>query len=125
MSQKDYTFAIVAHLLQKPEHIRGLATVLHTNQTTISRKVYELYEKNIVDYRNEGRNKTFFLKKTVEAKEFVYHIEIEKFLTIIHKYPQLRRVVEYIKKQKKIQLALLFGSYAKKLHMMKAILTFM
>lgn len=115
MSQKDYSFAIAAHLLHKAEHIRGLAAALHTNQTTISRKVYELYDKNVVDYRNQGRNKVFFLKKTIEAKEFVYHVEIEKLLTTLQKYPQLRRIVEYIKKQKKIQLALLFGSYSKEI----------
>src|SRR3989338_8380943 len=113
MSQKDYNIAIAAHLLRKAEHIRGLALVLGTNQTTISRKIYDLYDRNIVDYREEGRNKVFFLKKTLEAKEFVYTVEIDKLLSILHKYPLLLRIVEKIKKEKKISLALFFGSYAK------------
>ena len=51
MSQKDYNIKIINALLKSENHIRGLARLLNTNQTTIARKVKELYENNIVDFK--------------------------------------------------------------------------
>lgn len=113
MSQKDYNTKIVEALLKSENHIRGLAKLLNTNQTTIARKVGELYKNNIVDYKQEGRNKVFFVKKTLEAKQFAYTVEANKLLEMLKKYPNLRRIIEEIKKNGKISLAILFGSYAK------------
>ena len=113
MSQKDYNMQIIESLLKSENHIRGLAKALNTNQTTIARKVNELYKNNIVDYRQEGRNKVFFVKKTLEAKQFAYAVEVNKLLELLDKYPNLRRIIEEIKQNKKISLAILFGSYAK------------
>lgn len=113
MLQINYNIRILASLFEKENHIRGLAKEIGTNQTTISRKVYELYKENVVDYREEGKNKVFFLKKTLEAKEYIYLVEIYKLLETIHKYPELRRIIEQIQKNKSITLAMLFGSYAK------------
>lgn len=115
MSQNSYNMMvrIVASLLRKQNHVRGLARDLLTNQTTISRKVKELYEENILDYRQEGKNKVFFIKKTLEAKQYCCIVEMCKLLEALKKYPRLRRVVEVIKEDNRITLALLFGSYAK------------
>jgi len=113
MSQNNYSIQIVAELLKKENHIRSLASLLKTNQTTIARKVQELYRDNIVDFQREGRNKVIFLKKTLEAQELAYIAEQMKLIEVIEKYPLLRRIVEEIKKNEKINLAILFGSYAK------------
>lgn len=113
MSQINYNMQIIGYLITKPNHIRGLAKELKTNQTTISRKIYELYEHNVVDYHEEGKNKMFFLKKSLEAKEFVFMFEIYALLETIKKYPTLRRIIEQIQKNKKITVGVLFGSYAK------------
>ena len=75
MSQKNYNMLVVENLLRKDNHIRGLARELNTNQTTISRKIKELFENNVIDYKQEGKNKVFFLKKTLEAKQFVHIVE--------------------------------------------------
>jgi len=113
MSQNNYNIKIVEALLRSENHVRGLAKLLNTNQTTIARKANELYKENILDFRQEGRNKVFFAKKTLEAKQFAYAVETNKLLETLKKYPSLRRIIETIKKNEKISLAILFGSYAK------------
>lgn len=100
--------------MQEENHIRGLAKELNTNQTTIARKINELYEENVVDYRREGRNKVYFLKKGLEAFQMILIAEYYKLLEIIKKYPYLRKIIQEIKKKKRIKLAILFGSHARK-----------
>lgn len=113
MSQNDYKLEIFESLLTKDKHIRGLAKDLGTNQTTISRKIQELYDDNIVDFRQEGKNKVYFLKKNLEAKQYASIVETHKTLEAIKKYPRLRRIIDNIKENKNISLAVIFGSYAK------------
>ncbi len=113
MSQNNYSLKIIAGLLRAENHVRGLAKLLNTNQTTVARKLKGLFNENIVDFKQEGRNKVFFVKKTLEAKQFVYTVEAQRLLDILKKYPFLRRMIEIIKKNEKINLAILFGSYAK------------
>ena len=115
MSQNCYKERIIELLLKKHNHIRGLARDLKTNQTTISRKIKELEKENIVDYVQEGSNKVYHLKKSIEAKQYVLIIEHHKLNQIIKKYPLLRNIIQKIQQHPKIQLALLFGSYAKKI----------
>jgi len=111
MSQINYS--IINNLLKHNNHIRGLAKDLNTNQTTIARKVKELANANIVDFQIQGKNKTYFLKKTLEAKEFLLLLEHNKLLEFLKKYPLLRNIIESIKNNNKIKCAILFGSYAK------------
>lgn len=113
MSQNNYSIKIIESLLRSDNHVRALAKKLNTNQTTIARKLQELYKLNIIDFKQEGRNKVFFMKKTLEAKQYAYYVEGHKVLEILSKYPKLRRIIEQIKKNSKISLAILFGSYAK------------
>lgn len=113
MSQNNYTIKVLEALLKAENHIRGLAKLLNTNQTTIARKVHELYKNNIVDFKLEGKNKVVFIKKSLEAKQYAYQVETQKLLETLKKYPSLRRIIELIKKNEKISLAILFGSYAK------------
>lgn len=111
MSQINYS--ILRELLKKNNHIRGLAKDIGTNQTTIARKVKELEEQNVVDFRIEGKNKVYFLKQSLEAEEQIKISEQKKLIEAITKYPRLRKIVEHIKKDKEIQLAIIFGSYTK------------
>lgn len=113
MSQKHYKCNIVLNLLKSPNHVRGLAKDLETNQTTTARKLKELKELNIVDYRQEGRNKVYFVKNTLEAQEFVFISEHYKLFSALKKYSILRKIIKKIKGNSKIKLAVLFGSYAK------------
>jgi len=113
MSQNNYKLKIVEALLRSENHIRGLAKLLNTSQTTIARKVKELHEDNVVDFKQEGKNKIVFLKRSIEAIQFAYAVETLKLVTLLKKYPYLRRIVALIKKNKQIRLAILFGSFAK------------
>lgn len=110
MSQISYN--IVGELLKKPNHLRGLAKALKTNQMTISRKIRELYKNKVVDFKKEGRNKVVHLTRTLEAKQYVYMYEHQKLLQRILRYPRLRHIVEQIRKHPQVHLALIFGSYA-------------
>ncbi|MEK6863339.1 MAG: nucleotidyltransferase domain-containing protein [Nanoarchaeota archaeon] len=113
MSQKDYNKEIILDLLKAANHIRGLAKKLKTNQMMSSRKIKELERDNIVDYRQEGRNKIYFLKKTLEAQESAFIAEHYKLIQTAKEYPLLRNIILKIKAEPKIKLAVLFGSYAK------------
>ncbi len=113
MLQKCYMFEIVNLLTHSELHVRALAKALNTNQTTIARKVKELERMNVVDYKYEGKNKIYFLKKSIEAYKFVLMGENYKMLKLINYYPALRIIFDEIIKDKRIKLAILFGSYAK------------
>lgn len=113
MEQKSYKLEIIENLLKRNYHVRKLAKTLDTNHMTIQRKMRELYEENIVDYKQEGKNKVFFIRNNPEAAQYAYMSEEYKFLKILRKYPLLRNAIQKIQENKKIQLAILFGSYAK------------
>ena len=115
MEQKSYKLEIVNELLNSENHIRGIAKKLSINHMTIARKIKELKEENVVDYKTEGKNKKYFLKKTIEAKNYVFSSENYKLNKLLEKYPNLRNIIEKIQKDKKIKLSILFGSYAKKI----------
>lgn len=113
MKQKDYKIEIILELLKESNHIRKIATNLKTNPMTISRKMANLTKENVVDYKEEGKNKKFFLKKTIEAQNYIITAEIYKLNCLLEKYPILRAIIEQIQKDNRIKLAILFGSYAK------------
>ena len=113
MEQKDYKFEIVNMLLKKNNHVRSLAKKLGTNHTTISRKIKELSELNIVDYKQEGKNKVYFIKKNPEAKAFIFMTENYQLNQLLKKHLYIRKIIEKIQSNKKINLAMIFGSYAR------------
>ncbi len=115
MEHRDYRLEIINELIGKKEHARELAKKLKTSHTTILRKLKELLKENVLDFNEEGRNKVYFLKKTSEAKTHVFMSEQYKSAKILKEYPNLRNIFEKIQKNRKIKLAILFGSYAKKL----------
>ena len=115
MEQKDYSLEIVNKLVGRNLHIRELAKILKTNHTTILRKLKELSKENVLDFKEEGRNKIYFLKKTSEARAYVFMTEQYKLTQILKKYPALRNPFEKIQKNQEIKLAILFGSYAKEI----------
>ena len=53
------------------------------------------------------------MKKTAEAKSYVFIAENYKLIKLLEKYPNLRNAIEKIQRNKKISLAVIFGSYAK------------
>ncbi len=113
MKQKSYKMEIINELISNDNHIRGIAKKLNTNHMAIARKMKELQAENVVDYKTEGKNKKYFLKKTIEARSYILSSENYKLNKLLKKYPNLRRIIEKIQEDKRIKLAILFGSYAK------------
>jgi predicted nucleotidyltransferase len=114
MEQKNYKLEIVRVLNRKGVHARGIAVGLGTNHMMVVRKMGELLSSNVVDVREEGRNKVYFIKDSVEARAYLRMMEQYKLINLLDKYPALRGIVDRIQKDKRVKLALIFGSYAKK-----------
>lgn len=113
MEQKDYKMEIIGALLQERGHIRGIAQKLGTNHMLVARKIRELAKENAVDFSWAGKNKSYFLKKTADARAYALMAESYKLTHALSRYPGLRGIVERIQKDKKVRMAVLFGSYAK------------
>lgn len=113
MEQKDYKLLVVSELMKKEGHVRAITKSLNTNHMMVSRKMNELLKENVVDFRKEGKNKVFFLKKSVECRAYVFMAETYKLISLIRKYGFLRKTISGIQKDSRIKLAVLFGSYAK------------
>lgn len=113
MKQKYYNLRIVLELLKNESHLRSLSIKLETNPMMVSRKLEELFSSNVVDYKMQGKNKVYFLKKTTEAKLFVFMAEEYKLILFLEKHPGMRNIIDKIQNNKNLRLAILFGSYAK------------
>ncbi len=107
--------AILALLKYKELHIRGIAKIINAPHSNISRLMKRFLEKNVVDFRIEGKNKTLRFKKGIEALSYVYMAEHFKLLKLLEKYPNMSIIIDLIlsKLDKKSELVLIFGSYAK------------
>ncbi|MBU0959123.1 MAG: hypothetical protein KKB31_04215, partial [Nanoarchaeota archaeon] len=93
MEQKDYKLEIIDVLLKKNWHIRALAQKLKTNHMLVLRRLKELYDENVVDYSKEGKNNVYFLKKTPEAKSYIFITENYKLNKLLKKHSFLRKIV--------------------------------
>lgn len=69
-------------------------------------------KENLVDKKEVGKNKIYLIKDSLEAKIFFRIAENYNLIKLIKK-PEMRKIVNEILKNKKIKLAILFGSYAK------------
>ncbi len=104
---------IILALLKNKAHLRSISRTLNESHSTVLRKINELLKKNVLDYKKEGRNKTFFIKNNLTAKNYVYSAEIYKLSKTIERYPELSIIFEDVKKEFQRGMILLFGSYAK------------
>ena len=94
-------------------HARALAKRLDINHMTVMRNLKELVSENVLEFRKEGRNKVYFLKKNMEARNYELISEFYKLNKTLEKYPELRKTIKNIQQNKEIGLAVLFGSYAR------------
>ena len=108
--EQNLTNEIVALLLKEDLHTRAIAERLASNHATILRKLRNLTEENIVDFRMEGKNKVFTLKRTIEGRNAAMIAEIYKQSSIVSRYPVLRGIVQTVQEMPAIPLAILDGS---------------
>ena len=104
---------IVELLLKNDFHVRGIAKELVESHSTIYRRLNDLNEENVVDYREEGRNKVYFLKKNFVVRNYVLQTELHKLTKLLRQFPEFNVIFEDILKKTDEHLILLFGSYAK------------
>ncbi len=104
---------IIQLLLKQKYHIRGLAKSLNESHSTILRKLNKLVKQNVLDYKKEGKNKVFFLKKNMLSRNYILQAEVHKLNSLLNKYPELMIILEQISKKVDEKLIIIFGSYAK------------
>jgi len=109
----NITSEILNVLFGEEIHARALAKRLDINHMTVMRNLKELVSENVLEFRKEGRNKVYFLKKNMEARNYELISELYKLNKTLEKYPELRKTIKNIQQNKEIGLAILFGSYAK------------
>ncbi|ADN35462.1 hypothetical protein Mpet_0688 [Methanolacinia petrolearia DSM 11571] len=111
--ERNIGYEIVIHLLESDSHPRRIAKDLEVPHTTVIRRLKGLYDMNIVDFREEGKNKVFYLEESLEARSFIISAEIYKFTKTLDLYPRLRPLFSAIIRDDRIHMAILFGSYAR------------
>jgi predicted nucleotidyltransferase len=104
---------IILLLLRGENHLRGIAKELNESHSTVLRKLNKLVEENVLDYRMVGRNKTFLIKKNLQARSYVFNAERYKLLKLTKRYPELGVIIEDILRKTNEKLIVLFGSYSK------------
>ncbi len=104
---------IMLLLLRGDNHLRGIAKQLNESHSTILRKLNILVKENVLDFKKEGRNKVFFIKNNLQAKNYVFNAERHKLIKLLKKYPELGIIVDELLKRSKEDMVILFGSYAK------------
>lgn len=104
----------ILDLLLKGElHPRGIAELLGKNHMTVIRTLNHLAGENVIDFRPSGKNKIYFLKRTIESRNYVMATEYYKLSRAVERYPVLRGIVQAVQGIHEVPLAVLFGSYAK------------
>lgn len=104
---------IIRLLIKQEYHVRGLAKALNESHSTILRKLNRLVDDNVLDYRKEGKNKVFSIKKNIISKNYILQSEIYKLNSMITKYPELMIIIEELLNKIDAKLIVIFGSYAK------------
>ena len=112
---QNITNEIILHLEKEELHARALSDLLRVSHITIGRRLMDLRKENILDFHRKGKNKVFFLKRSMEGRNAAMMAEIYRQSRILSRYPVLRGAFRKIQGIPEISLALLFGSYAKEL----------
>lgn len=111
-NKNNIELEIILVLLRNKTHLREIARTLNQAHSTVLRKINDLIKENVLDYNKEGKNKIFFIKDNLKAKNYIYFAEIYKFNKLLKKHPELSIIFQDIKKNFK-GMTILFGSYAK------------
>ena len=113
VQNKNIELEIILNLIKDKSHLREIARSIGESHSTVLRKINELAKESIIDYKQEGKNKVFFIKNNLKAKNYVYSAEIYKLNKLLKKHKELSIILEDIKKNFSSGMIILFGSYAK------------
>jgi len=109
----NYNYEVLLSLLKKEMHGRELAKELKTSLTRVQSILTELRNINVLDYKVEGKNHVYFIKKNLISKSFILNAENYKLSKVIIKHPELEPIFNDIIRKSGCSLIVLFGSYAK------------
>ena len=109
----NYEYEVLLSLLKKEMHGRELAKELKTSLTRIQSILNELRQQNALDYKAEGRNHVYFIKKNIVAKAYILNAENYKLTKLLRKYTFLEPLFKDIAEKYPDKMVVLFGSYAK------------
>jgi len=104
---------IILLLIKGKSHVRGIAQELKASHSTVLRKLNKLVAEGVLDCKTEGKNKVFYIKKSLQAKTCVFGAEWHKLAKLLQTYPELGIIIEDVLKNTGRQMVVLFGSYAK------------
>ncbi|MEA3329849.1 MAG: ArsR family transcriptional regulator [Nanoarchaeota archaeon] len=113
VQNKNIELEIILNLIKSKSHLREIARTLDESHSTVLRKINELVKENIIDYKQEGKNKIFFIKNNLKAKNYIHSAEIYKLNKILKRHQELLIIFQDIKKNLPKGMIVLFGSYAK------------
>ena len=113
MTQKwdSIDFEIILRLLKGDAHLRQISKETAVPRSTLSRKLVRLRNSLVIDYKEEGKNYMFFLRKNLVSLKAVLSAENYKLMKTTEKYNFLLPIFEQLYKMK--GPIILFGSYAK------------
>ena len=109
----NHQYEILLLLLKKEMHGRELAKELKTSLTRVQSILNHLRNANVLDYKAEGKNHIYFIKKNLISKSYIINAENYKLAKILAKHPALEPIFQDIIEKSKCNLIILFGSYAK------------
>jgi len=109
----NYESEVLLSLLKKEMHGRELAKELKTSLTRVQAILNELRQANVADYKTEGRNHVYFIKKNIVAKIYALNAENYKLAKLLRKYAFLEPLLKDITEKYPDKMIVLFGSYAK------------
>lgn len=91
---------------------RAIASKLKMNQKTVSNILNNLEKQHIIKFKQEGKNKYYFLNKlNPSTKEMIKLVEIKKRITLFEKYKKFNSLFLEIEK-KSSGITIIFGSYS-------------
>ncbi|MEK6938609.1 MAG: nucleotidyltransferase domain-containing protein [Nanoarchaeota archaeon] len=108
----NYYYEIILSLLKAEKHGRELAKEIKTSLTRVQAILQELRGINVLDYKIEGKNHIYFIKKNLISKTFILNSENYKLAKTLTRYPLLSPLFQDIL-EKSRGMIILFGSYAK------------
>ena len=94
-------------------HLREISRATGVPHSTVMRCLNGLVEENVLDFRAEGRNKSFMIKKNLKAKNRLFMAERYKLQKLLDHYPKLNVILSDLLSSTTAPMVVLFGSYAK------------
>jgi predicted nucleotidyltransferase len=112
-NQTNLEYEILLLLAGGPAHLREIARATGAPHASVMRRLNRLAEGNVLDFRREGRNKTFSIKKNLQAKSCLLMAERYKLQKLLGAYPRLSVILSDLLSSVDAPLVVLFGSHAK------------